>query len=70
VPFSERPAAELKPLGKLMVGVAGWIVYAALATELVWEFATAIALMVFVVVTAIGDEYTAEAVVGVDPSVV
>ena len=61
------------PLAGLSTGVAAgtWIVYVALATALVvYPDATAIALIVCVVVTVMGPLYGVEDVVGVLPSVV
>ena len=61
------------PLAGLSTGVAAgtWIVYVALATALVvYPDATAIALIVCVVVTVIGPVYGVDDVVGVLPFVV
>ncbi len=58
-------------MGVAAVGSVMLMVYAAVATALVVKpLAVAIALMVWVALTVIGPEYTAEAVVGVEPLVV
>ena len=66
-PFSVSPA-EVKPLPKL---IGGWMVYEAVATPLlVNPLATAMALIVVLLLTGMGPTYKVEEAVGVLPLVV
>jgi hypothetical protein len=71
LPVSDKPLAELNPLGKLMAVPVVWMVYVAIAVALgCMPGATAMALIVSEATTAIAVVYTADDVVGVVPLVV